>query len=105
VERNGFGNHKSRETPRPTASPQRHGLRETCPWTSGHARGPRCFYYLFADGHVFGIKINPSLSNPWTRVGTVRKGVAPNRGTVAKELSLPCIQHCHAQSHGLCFEI
>lgn len=43
------------------------------------------FYYLFADGNVYAIKINPSLDNPRTRVGTVPKGVVLSRGTVGKE--------------------
>ncbi|MGH8615565.1 MAG: hypothetical protein ACREYF_26995 [Gammaproteobacteria bacterium] len=33
------------------------------------------FYYMFADGNVYGIKTDASLSNPWKRVGTVPEGV------------------------------
>lgn len=33
------------------------------------------FYYVFADGNVYGIDTDPSLSNQWKRVGIIPQGV------------------------------
>lgn len=34
------------------------------------------FYYMFADGKVYAIKTDPSLSKQWKRVGTIPQGVS-----------------------------
>lgn len=38
--------------------------------------GRGVFYYMFADGNVYGIKTDPSLRKQWKRVGTIPQGVA-----------------------------
>lgn len=55
----------------------------------GHAYGLQAmdaergvFYYVFADGNVYGIKTDPSLSNPWKRVGIVPQGVTYNYASI-----------------------
>lgn len=48
----------------------------------GHAYGFQAmdadrgvFYYVFADGNVYGIETDPGLSKPWKRVGMIPDGV------------------------------